>query len=187
MEYKANKEIQILAHIYDFLNGGYFSSAWQLEYIDKEIFLLCKKKDKTNLKIKYDLFKINYPKQVISQLEKSAGIRYFLCDGCHDAQITNICEFENGIKFCLNTNQMLGGITNKIDNGNVVITLYSKDKNQFKELLFSYIPNKSYWLYDDIILLENNFKFSLEIDTCSNETMERFKATFLLDNIEISN
>ena len=90
MKIEIDKKIGTLALIYEHLNGGYYSPCCELiSYYSQQAHQLVLNKNKAKLLDLYNELKKDVPNYIVSSIEKSAGIRYFCCDDCHDAFIKN--------------------------------------------------------------------------------------------------
>ena len=183
------KQVYVLTHIYDFLNGGYFSSHNQLMFYDKKIYNLYLKNNKDKLNNLYNNLRKETPTTIVESVEKSAGIRYFLCDGCHDAQIKGIKHIEkDDLTDCLiinlDTTGMLGCLNLKGTNCKIIVETTKEEEN--KIILDDFNKyQRIFWISNDIVFDNNYTYFELELEVLQGERYERLNYKFKIYNIFI--
>lgn len=183
MRIEVDNIIGSLIHIYDYLNGGYFCAHHQLQYYNREAYKLCLDDNKKALIGMYDKLKDSVPSCVIEAIERSKGIRYFGCDGCHDAEVTNAYMLDDCLVLELDTIGMLGclDIGDKCclkikTNSTITCNEIIEDVRTFK---------KMYWINLDIFFNDNCIEFTLELQTLTNAQCNNIKYTFVIDDIVI--
>lgn len=175
------KNIGTLAHIYDFLNGGYYASHNQLQYYNKEAYDLYLSNDREQLLNLYNQIKINIPNNIVSAFERSPGIRYFYCDCCHDAKIKNVYIDNEYLFIKLETVGMLGCLN--IDN-ECTIKLKTNSINICQNLIDDFnIFKKMYWIDNIISFNAGGINFDLELQSFTDNTHENIKYNFIIDDI----
>ena len=184
MKIFVNKEIGTLVHIYSFLNGGYFASNNQLFYYNEKAYQLYSNNKKDELLNIYNNLKIQIPNYVLSHIERSAGIRYFCCDGCHDAEI-KFASYKNGVlSIELDLAGMLGCLN--IKNNSCVVKIKTKSTEVADYLINDVeVFDNLIWLNNEISFDENNVYFDLEIQAFKNQTHENIKYQFIIEDISI--
>lgn len=183
------KQICILAHIYDFLSGGYFASHNQLMFYDKKIYNLYLKNNKDKLNNLYNNLRKEIPTNIVEVIEKSAGIRYFLCDGCHDAQIKGIKNIEKDgltdyLIINLDTAGMLGCLNLKDTNCKIIIETTKKEENKIIIDDFDKYQ-RVFWISNDVVFGNDCIYFELELEAFTSEQYERLNYKFKIYNIFI--
>lgn len=183
------KKICILAHIYDFIHGGCFASHHQLRYYDDKIYDLYLNNDKTQLINLYNELKKEISLNIVKNIEKSAGIRYFLCDGCHDAKVENVSYKEKNYKSSyliidLNTENMLGCLSLKNNYCKIKLETYKKEECQSIINDFNN-SEKLYWLSSSIQFENNEMYFIIELQSFKGKTNEILNYKFKIFNVLI--
>ena len=183
------KQMSVLTHIYDFINGGYFASHNQLMFYDKKVYSLYLKNKRDELNNIYNNLRKEIPTSIVERIEKSAGIRYFLCEDCHDAQIIGIKYIEKDYKSdCLivdiNTSGMLGCLDLKGDNCKIIIETTKREENQIIIDDFNKYQ-RLYWISNDIVFDNNEIYLKLELEAFRDGQHERLNYKFKIHNILI--
>ncbi len=178
------KNLGTLVHIYDFLNGGYFSSHHQLKYYNEKAYNLYLNKDNDALLNLYAQKKNTIPNSIISTIENSPGIRYFCCDGCHDAKITDAYIDEDSLSISLNPDGMLGCLA--VDKP-FVVKIKTNSNSACEKLVDDVkIFNSIYWLYSDIDFSNGNIYFELELQGFTDTSYENIIYKFNINDIVIN-
>lgn len=178
-----DKNLGTLVHIYDYLNGGYFVAHHQLQYYNEQAYQLYLNKDKEKLLKLYNNLKSGIPNSIISIIENSPSIRYFCCDGCHDAKITNAYIENNYLVIELNTDGMLGCL-------NVHKSCFVKIKSNTELSCHELINDvklfkQMYWLYSDISFDDDIVNFALEVQVFIDTSYENIKYEFSITDIVV--
>lgn len=178
-----NNKIGTLIHIYDYLHGGYFVGHHQLQYYDKQAYQLYLNKDKQKLSNLYNTLRADVPNQIMSVIEKSAGIRYFCCDDCHDAKITNAYFEDNFFIIQLNTNGMLGCLN---VGKHCMVKIKTDTKSSCQKLMDDIKTfNCAYWLYSDISFDDDTINFELETQVFTDTSYNNIKYNFCITDIVV--
>lgn len=177
------KKIGVLVHIYDYLNGGYFNGHHQLQYYDENAYQLYLKGDNQGLKEVYNTLKQDMPKFVVENVENLAGIRYFYCDGCHDARIKNVIYEGDFLFIDLDTTGMLGCL--KVSDNREIKIKTESDKVCEKLINDFKLSQKAFWINNDIVFDESNMWFLLELEIYNKETYKNIEYKFKISDIVI--
>ena len=183
MKVLIDKKICTLIHIYDFLNGGYFVAHHQLRVFDDVAYNLYLNKDREGLQNLYENMKGGIPSWLLKFIEKSKGIRYFCCDGCHDAMVLGIEEQGDDLLVKFDTTGMLGCL----DVGDTfTIKIKAKNKNNFEELIYDFgIFERMYCLSADVSFEGGKAYFDLGLQVFKDKTHEDRVYTFEISDIEV--
>ena len=182
MDKVLENKLGIMCHIYDYLHGGYFASHNQLAFYDGNVFNYYINKDKNALLKKYDELKQQVPSFIVKSIEKSAGIRYFICDSCHDAQIKGVEYGSGNLIININTEGMLGCL-NLIDTECKIIAKVSS-KQSIDELLIDFNNfERMFWISNDIICDNNEIYFVLELQGFKGRIHENIHYKFKISDI----
>lgn len=183
METINEKNIGTLIHIYDHLNDGYFSAHHQLQYYNEKAYNLYLNKDNDGLLSLYNELKNTIPDSILTIIENSPGIRYFCCDGCHDAKIKDAYIDEDYLSIILDSDGMLGCLNvDKI----FEVKIKTNSKTTCQELLDDIkIFKGMYWLYSDITFNNSVIDFELELQAFSDTSYINIKYKFIISDIVI--
>jgi len=183
MERINEKNLGTLIHIYDHFNDGYFSAHHQLQYYNENAYKLYLKKDNEGLLSLYNELKNTIPESILSIIENSPGIRYFFCDGCHDAKIKDIYIDEDYLSILLDSDGMLGCLN--VDKF-FVVKIKTNSKTTCQELLNDIkIFKGMYWLYSDLVFNNEIINFELELQAFSDTAYQNIKYEFAITDIVI--
>lgn len=178
-----DKNLGALVHVYDYLNGGYFVAHHQLQYYDEKAYELYINDDKNNLIRLYNQLKANVPDSILSIIEKSAGIRYFCCDGCHDAKIKNAYMDDCYLVIVLDTDGMQGCLD--VDES-CLIKIKTDTELSCQALINDIQIFKGlFWLSSDLFFNDNIINLELELQAFSDSSYENIKYEFVITDIEI--
>lgn len=188
---KRAEKIGVLVHIYDFLNGGYFAAHHQLRFYSQKVYALYLENNVAKLAEIYQKEKRGVPVEIVEIIEKSAGIRYFLCDDCHDARVENIelktkDEKSSLLTFHLNTDGMLGCLALRDEKCKVVLEVPKEDG-----VLDSFFADERikcgrlYWIDSEIDFDDCDIYFTLALQVLNGNGYEDVKYRFKLKDILI--
>lgn len=179
-----DKNIGTLVHIYDYLNGGYFSTHNQLQFFSEKAYQLYLGNDKNELLKLYNKLKDNVSAFILSTIENSPGIRYFCCDSCHDAKINDVYIDKDCVIIILDTSNMLGCL----DIEKTCIIKIKTDTNISCRELIDDVKTfkKVYWISSDIIFNLDTISFELEVQANTNKNYQNIKYEFIITDIEIN-
>ncbi len=132
----------------------------------------------------YVSLKQDVPDNIISKIEQSAGIRYFICDDCHDAQIENV-EFESDcLTLKLDTEGMLGCLN--IEGNNCSIMLNTFNSSDVKKLLVDFKKfERVFWLHSEIEFENGDVFFILELQWFNKHDYKNLNYKFKISDIKI--
>lgn len=182
-------KIGILAHVYDFIHGGHFASHHQLRFYDKNVYNYYIKDDKKTLTGLYNNLKEEVSADIVNKIEESAGVRYFLCDGCHDARVVNVVYKEKDYKsnhliIELNTEGMLGCLNLKTNN--CKIKLETSKKEEYQSIISDFNNSERlYWISSNIEFENNEMYFMLELQSFKGKNYENFNYKFKIFDVLI--
>lgn len=185
MEIKVDNELATFIHLYDYLNGGYYASHNQLRFFDEQAYNYYKNDDKTKLLELYNKLRKNVPEQIYRTIEKSAGIRYFCCDGCHDARIVQADFEDNCLTLSLDVNGMLGCLKISREN-NCTIKIYTTSLANSKYLVNDVKVNKKvFWVMESICFDDDKVILKLGVELYKNNGYEKVEYELVVDDITI--
>jgi len=182
MEIKVDKKIGTLIHIYDYLNGGYFSAHHQLKYYDEKAYQLYLSEDRVGLSKLYNELKLDIESKITNIIEKSAGIRYFCCDGCHDARIMDAYIDGDYFVIKLDTDGMLGCLdVEKFCS----IKINTKSNISIEDLIQDIdVFDRIFWLNSEIAF-DNGVIFRLEAQVFNGDNCQNIWYEFNIKDIII--
>ena len=183
MKVLIDKNLVTLVHVYDILNGGYYAAHHQLRFFDDKAYRLYQNKDWEGLKNLYYELKDTVPDWILEFVENSKGIRYFCCDGCHDARVIGVDYVGDGLNIKLDTTGMLGCL----DVGNTcVVKIKTETSNACNEFVYDFeCFEKMYWLSTDITFEEGTVNFELGVQAFNGSSHEDICYRFKILDIEI--
>lgn len=183
MKVLIDKNLAILIHVYDILNGGYYAAHHQLRFFDDVAYKLYLNDDKEGLKKLYENLKGSVPSWVLKLVEDSKGIRYFCCDGCHDAQIIDVEHQSDGVAIKIDTTGMLGCLDVK---KTYKIILKTETLESCEGLLYDFKSfERMYWLSTDITFEAGKTNFELGVQTFTKESHAETNYKFKVIDIVI--
>ena len=115
-------------------------------------------------------------------VENSSGIRYFLCDDCHDAQVINIWSEGDLLFLELETSGMIGCLN--ISGNKCVIKIKTFDSKECEKLIDDFFINdRAYW-FSSNILLENDCVYcNLILQMFYKNNYENYNYKFNIEDI----
>lgn len=183
MKVLIDKNLATLIHVYDILNGGYYAAHHQLRFFDDRAYTLYLNDDREGLRNLYYKLKNNVPDWILKFVENSKGIRYFCCDGCHDAKVVGVECFGDELIIKLDTSGMLGCLN--VDKF-CTIKIKTSDTKPCDDFIsdFEYFE-QMYWLSTDITFEEGKVNFELGVQVFSGNHHEDLCYKFKILDIEI--
>lgn len=185
MRVKVDKDLATFVHLHDYLNGGYYASHNQLSFFNEQAYEYYKDNNKEKIIELYDNLKVNVPKQIFEVIERSAGIRYFCCDGCHDARIVKASFEENCLTLTLDVIGMLGCL-NISRESYCTIRIYTTSLANSKYLVNDVkIHKKVFWVMEAIYFEDDKVILELGVELYKYNGYEKIEYELVVDDIII--